>query len=100
MSTVTWQEGCGGRGEEFFSVGFGVMSTLVSPFISALSFFCCFFARPLVTPRGKRGGGEMDSGEMESMWSTMMLVHVCDLPRGLVSVGVWSVVESGWELWV
>ena len=101
MSTVTWQKGCGGRGEEFFSVGFEVKLTLMSPFIITLSFFSfCFFARPLVAPVRKRGGGEMDSGEMESMWSTMILVRVCDVPRGLVSVGVWSVVESGWELWV
>ena len=53
-----------GEGGDFWSVGFVVVVlTLVGPFIIALR----FFARPLVTPRGKRGGGEMDSGEMESM---------------------------------
>ena len=73
-----------------------VVLTLVGPFIIALR----FFARPLVTPMGERGGGKMDFGEMESTRSTMRLVRVCDLRRGLLGVGVWGVVESGGEFWV
>jgi hypothetical protein len=45
-----------------------------------------------VTPM-REGGGE-------STRSTMRLVRVCDLRRGLLGVGVWGVVESGGEFWV
>ena len=78
-----------GEGGDFWSVGFVVVVlTLVGPFSIALR----FFARPQVTPM-REGGGE-------STRSTMRLVRVCDLRRGLLGVGVWGVVESGGEFWV
>ena len=82
--------------DEFISVGFFVVVvlTLVGRFIIALR----FFARPLVTPMGERGGGKMDFGEMESTRSTMRLVRVCDLRRGLVGGVWWNLVGSyGYE---
>ena len=72
--TVTRQGGSGGRGEEFLSVGFGmVVLTLACPFIITL----VFFARSLETPVGKRGGGEIGSCEMVSVKSTVRLVRMC-----------------------
>ena len=73
VSTVAWQDSGAGRGEEFLSVGFVVvLLTLVGPFIITLR---CF-ARPLVTPVGKRGGGEIDFCEMVSARSTVRLLRV------------------------
>ena len=61
-----------------------VVLTLVGPLIITLG----FFARPLMTPVGERGGGEMDCSEMVSARSTVRLVRVWDVRRGLVGVGV------------
>ena len=74
VSAVTWQGGSGGRGEEFLSVGLGlVVLTLACPFIITL----VFLARSLETPVGKRGGGEIGSCEMVSVESTERLVRMC-----------------------
>ena len=71
--TEAWQDVSAGRGEEFSAVGFvAVMLTLVGPFIITLG----FFARPLVTPVGKRGGGEIDFCDMVSGRSTVRLLRV------------------------